>query len=65
MTARTELAASKGYDGVDPDNVDGYDNDTGLSLAQADAIDYLNFLANAAHSRALFIGLNNAGEIVW
>ena len=64
MTARIELAASKGCDGVDPDNVDGYDNDTGLDLTQADAIDYLTFLADAAHSRGLSIGLKNAGDIV-
>lgn len=64
MTARIELAASKGCDGVDPDNVDGYDNDNELGLTTEDAVDYLAFLADAAHSRGLAIGLRNAGEIV-
>jgi hypothetical protein len=64
MTARIELAKSKGCDGVDPDNVDGYDNDSGLSLTQSDAIDYLTFLAAQAHSRGLSIGLKNAGGLV-
>jgi hypothetical protein len=64
MTARIELAASKGCDGVDPDNVDGYSNVNGLGLTQANAISYLEFLADAAHSRGLSIGLKNAGEIV-
>ena len=32
MLSRLDLAAAKGCDGVDPDNVDGYDNDNGLGL---------------------------------
>lgn len=64
MLARLDLAEQKGCDGVDPDNIDGYDNDTGLDLRSTDAIDYLSFLANAAHSRHLSIGLKNAGDIV-
>jgi endo-alpha-1,4-polygalactosaminidase (GH114 family) len=64
MLARLDLAASKSCDGVDPDNVDGYDNDNGLNLTTADAIDYVTFLADAAHQRNLSIGLKNAVEIV-
>jgi len=64
MTERLKLAASKGCDGVDPDNVDGYDNDTGLDLTTSDAIDYLTFLADIAHSLNMSIGLKNAAEIV-
>ena len=64
MLSRLDLASTKGCDGVDPDNVDGYDNDNGLDLSQADAVDYVNFLANAAHARNLSIGLKNAGEII-
>jgi hypothetical protein len=64
MTARIELAKSKGCEGVDPDNVDAYDNDNGLSLTQNDAIDYVKFLADTAHSNGLAIGLKNAGDIV-
>jgi endo-alpha-1,4-polygalactosaminidase (GH114 family) len=64
MSARIAMAASKGCDGVDPDNIDGYDNDTGLDLSTADAVDYLTFLANEAHGRGLSIGLKNGGAIV-
>ena len=64
MLSRLELAVTKGCDGVDPDNVDGYANDNGLGLSQADAVDYVNFLADAAHTRNLSIGLKNAGEII-
>lgn len=64
MTARLELAASKGCDGVDPDNVDAYDNENGLSLTTNDAVDYLTFLSTEAHARNLSIGLKNGGAII-
>lgn len=64
MLSRLDLAATKGCDGVDPDNVDGYANGNGLGLTQADAVDYVHFLADAAHARNLSVGLKNAGEII-
>jgi hypothetical protein len=64
MTTRIKLAASKGCDGVDPDNVDAYDNSNGLNLTQDDAKDYVKFLAGVAHPLGLAIGLKNAGDIV-
>ena len=64
MMKRLELAKSIDCDGVDPDNVDGYDNDTGFDLTTADAINYLTFLATEAHGLGLAIGLKNAGSIV-
>ncbi|MEW6505095.1 MAG: endo alpha-1,4 polygalactosaminidase [Chloroflexota bacterium] len=59
MEARLDLAAQKGCDGVDPDNVNGYTNDTGLPLTGEDQIRYNTFLAEAAHQRGLSIGLKN------
>jgi hypothetical protein len=41
MSTRLALASSKGCDGVDPDNVDGYDNDSGFDLTPSTALDYL------------------------
>ncbi|RDW68148.1 hypothetical protein BP6252_09544 [Coleophoma cylindrospora] len=64
MIKRLDLAVTKGCDGVDPDNIDGYDNDTGLDLTEDTAIEYLTFLASEAHSRNLAIGLKNGGNIV-
>lgn len=64
MLARLDLARSKGFDGVDPDNVDGFDNKNGLKLTKADAVDYVLWLAREAHLRALSVGLKNAGDIV-
>lgn len=64
MKARLDLAVQKKCDGVEPDNVDGYDNDNGIKLTEKDAIDYMTFLASEAHRRNLSIGLKNAGSIV-
>lgn len=64
MTDRLDLAAEKGCDGVDPDNVDGYDNDNGLGLTQDDTVSYMRFLAREARRRNLSIGLKNAGDVI-
>jgi len=64
MTARLKLAANNGCDGVDPDNIDGYDNSNGLGLTTNDAIDYVTFLANEAHALNMSIGLKNGGAII-
>ena len=59
MAARMDLAKSKGCDGVEPDNVDGYTNSPGFPLNAATQINYNSFLASAAHARGLAIGLKN------
>ncbi|PNS16264.1 hypothetical protein CAC42_6371 [Sphaceloma murrayae] len=64
MLARLDLAAEKGFDGVDPDNVDGFDNKNGLGLGEGDAVDYVRFLAAEARRRGLATGLKNGGAIV-
>jgi hypothetical protein len=64
MVSRLQMAQEKGCDGVDPDNVDGYDNDNGLGLTKADSINYVNFLAIETHARNMSIGLKNAGDII-
>ena len=64
MLARLDLAVTKRCNGVDPDNMDGYDNGNGLGLTQADAVAYIRFFAEAAHGRNLSMGLKNAGDVV-
>lgn len=59
MEDRLDLARHKGCDGVDPDNVNGYENAAGFPLTAADQIAYNVFLADAAHARGLSIGLKN------
>lgn len=59
MGARLDLAVQKGCDGIEPDNIDGYTNSTGFPLTAADQIAYNKWLAEAAHSRGLSVGLKN------
>ena len=59
MAARLDLAVQKGCDAVDPDNVDGYTNNSGFELSSSDQISYILWLAQEAHQRGLGIGLKN------
>jgi len=62
LGARLDLAVQKGFDGVDPDNVDGYTNPTGFPLTPADQLAFNRWLAQEAHRRGLAIGLKNDPE---
>src|SRR5262245_1369571 len=64
MIQRLQLAKDKSCDAVDPDNIDGYNNDNGLGLTEDDAISYITFLANEAHKLGMGCGLKNSGKIV-
>jgi hypothetical protein len=59
MIQRLNLAKEKNCDGVEPDNIDGYSNETGFFLTYQDQIDYNIFLAKEAHKRGLGIALKN------
>jgi len=62
MKARLDMAADKQCDGVDPDNVDGYTNDSGFPLTYADQLAYNRWMVTEAHGRGLAIGLKNGLE---
>jgi hypothetical protein len=64
MKARLDVAVSKGCDGVEPDNVDGYANNNGLGLTEQDQIGYDKFLSTEAHARGLSVGLKNSLGLV-
>jgi len=59
MQARLDLAVQKGCDGVEPDNMDGYTNQTGFSLSADNQLAYNKFIANEARKRGLSVGLKN------
>lgn len=59
LEARMDLCKAKGFDGIEPDNVDGYANASGFPLTYADQIRFNTFLATAAHARGLSVGLKN------
>lgn len=59
MKTRLDLAKQKGCDGVEPDNMDGYANDTDIDLTGNDQLVYNRFIAAESHARGLSIGLKN------
>lgn len=68
MRGRLDLARDKGCDGVEPDNVDAYQNDSSFDLDAMSQLDFNRFLAAEAHARGLAVGLKNdldqIGELV-
>ncbi len=59
MIKRLDLAKEKGCDAIEPDNIDGYDADTGFPLTYTDQLRYNIWLANETHKRGMSIGLKN------
>jgi hypothetical protein len=59
LEARLDLCRTKGFDGIEFDNVDGYSNSSGFPLTAADQLLYNRYLAGAAHARGLSVGLKN------
>jgi len=64
MEARLNLAVEKNCDGVEPDNMDGYQNNSGFNLSYQDQITYNKWMTEAAHQRGLSIALKNDLEQV-
>lgn len=59
MAARMDRCAAKGFDAVEPDNVDGWANRTGFPLTAASQLRYNRLLARLAHERGMAVGLKN------
>lgn len=59
MEARIDMCRDKGFDAVEPDNMDGYRNETGFPLTAADQLRYNRLIARLAHDRGLSVGLKN------
>ncbi len=62
MRARLDLCAAKGFDAVEPDNIEIFNNNTGFPLTYQDQLSYALWLAQEAHARGLSIGLKNAAD---
>lgn len=62
-SSRLDLAVTKGCDGVEPDNVDGYTNRTGFTLTKNDQLNFNRYLAEEAHKRGLTVALKNTGDL--
>jgi len=63
IAARFDLCKQKGFDGIEPDNMDVYSSNSGFPLTEKDGLDYANWLSSEAHARGLNIGQKNAAEL--
>ena len=55
MTARFEMCKEKGFDAVEPDNMEGYANDTGFPLTAAEQLTYNEWVAEEVHSLGMAV----------
>jgi hypothetical protein len=62
MTKRFEMCKEKGFDAVEPDNMDGYENKTGFPLTAAEQLTYDEWVATEVHSLGMAVLQKNDGE---
>lgn len=59
MEARFKLCKEKGFDAIEADNVDGFQNNTGFPITAAQQLTYNEWLASAAHALGLSIAMKS------
>jgi hypothetical protein len=59
MKKRMDLAAAKGCDGVEPDNMDAFNQDSCFSISSDEQLAYNQAIANYARSIKLSVALKN------
>lgn len=62
MTARFQMCREKGFDAVEPDNVDGYENGSGFPLTAQQQLTYDEWIASEVHSLGMAVLQKNDGE---
>jgi hypothetical protein len=62
MTKRFEMCREKGFDAVEPDNMDGYENSAGFPITAAEQATYDEWVANEVHSLGMAVLQKNDGE---
>lgn len=64
MRARLDVCKAKGFDAVEPDNMEIHSNGSGFPITYEDQLKYVLWLADEAHQRGLAIGIKNAADQV-
>ena len=64
ILARLDMCKAKGFDAIEPDNIDTYNTDTGFPLTYEDQLKYNRWLIEQAHARGLSIGMKNDSDQV-
>jgi hypothetical protein len=61
LRARIAMCARKGFDAVEPDNLAGWENDTGFDIGAADQLRFNRWIARQVHARGMAVALKNDG----
>jgi len=64
MTARFEMCKEKGFDAVEPDNIDAYENTTGFPITAAQQLTYDEWIASTVHGLGMAVLQKNDGQQV-
>lgn len=59
LKARIAMCARKRFDAVEPDNVAGWENDTGFQISRADQLRFNRWIADQVHARGMAVALKN------
>ncbi|OJU83381.1 MAG: hypothetical protein BGO11_03440 [Solirubrobacterales bacterium 70-9] len=59
MEKRIAMCAHKGFDAVEPDNVNGWENKSGFRLTAAQQLRYNRWIASQVHQRGMAVALKN------
>ncbi|MFD5146485.1 endo alpha-1,4 polygalactosaminidase [Streptomyces sp. NPDC058401] len=59
IAKRFDMCRDKGFDAVEPDNMDAYRNTSGFPLTAQNQLDYNRLIVRLAHDRGLSVGLKN------
>jgi hypothetical protein len=62
MAARFQMCHQKGFDAVEPDNMDGYENSTGFSISASQQAAYDEWVAQDVHSLGMAVFQKNDPE---
>lgn len=62
MTARFQMCKEKGFDAVEPDNIEGYANNTGFPLTAQEQLTYNEWIAGEVHSLGMAVFQKNDSE---
>lgn len=59
IDSRVAMCAARGYDAVEPDDIDGYANPTGFPLTAQNQLTYNEYIASAVHAAGMSVLLKN------
>jgi hypothetical protein len=59
LRKRFDLCRRKGFDAVEPDNIAGYENETGFPLTAADQLRFNRWVGREVHRRGMSVALKN------